>query len=287
MSDAEQAQTGTRESLHADRARRAKAPGRRRSASGRHYTETRKNRSDVPSKRLWRGDSPSHRRQTGTSNLPTDRQRAAKKAGWRRSKSGTWYYEARRNRSDRPGFDTPSGQRRAAHHAATQHRHSHPATRARNPERVGRGHARVGRPRPVRQAHRVPSKEFQVAAVNRDLRRRGIDPDTVDTHSLVDSHLSYRENLRNVRRHTGGGHLRDESSHELEERQREFMEQQREAKRSGWSQHHAAQEGGHPRHYQEGVGSRVARRKHDESMREMQGHGREGRSSPQYRVRRR
>lgn len=38
--------------------------------------------------------------QTGTTHRAIDKQRKAKRAGWRRSKSGKRYYEARRNRSD-------------------------------------------------------------------------------------------------------------------------------------------------------------------------------------------
>ena len=45
-------QTGTRKSVAADKRRKAKAPGRRKSASGRKYTETRKNRSDKKGTRL-------------------------------------------------------------------------------------------------------------------------------------------------------------------------------------------------------------------------------------------
>jgi hypothetical protein len=45
-------QTGTRKSLHADRLRKAKPVGVRRTASGRRYVETRKNRSDIKGKRI-------------------------------------------------------------------------------------------------------------------------------------------------------------------------------------------------------------------------------------------
>ena len=45
-------QTGMRKSVKMDRARKAKAPGKRRSKSGRVYTETRRNRSDKKSSRL-------------------------------------------------------------------------------------------------------------------------------------------------------------------------------------------------------------------------------------------
>lgn len=40
-------QTGKRKSIRADRKRRAMHPGKRKSASGRIYWETRKNRSDL------------------------------------------------------------------------------------------------------------------------------------------------------------------------------------------------------------------------------------------------
>ena len=42
-------------------------------------------------------------RQTGKSNRHADYMRKAKRVGWRRSASGRWYYEGRRNRSDRSG----------------------------------------------------------------------------------------------------------------------------------------------------------------------------------------
>jgi len=45
-------QTGKRKSIVADRLRKAKAPGRRKSKSGKHYTETRRNRSDLKGKRI-------------------------------------------------------------------------------------------------------------------------------------------------------------------------------------------------------------------------------------------
>lgn len=45
-------QTGTRKSAIADRKRKAKAPGVRVSKSGKKYTETRKNRSDISGSRL-------------------------------------------------------------------------------------------------------------------------------------------------------------------------------------------------------------------------------------------
>lgn len=45
-------QTGTRVSLKADRKRTAIRPGKRISAGGNAYTETRKNRSDMRGKRI-------------------------------------------------------------------------------------------------------------------------------------------------------------------------------------------------------------------------------------------
>jgi len=45
-------QTGTRKSLIRDMGRVAKLPGKRISASGKIYWETRKNRSDAPIKRI-------------------------------------------------------------------------------------------------------------------------------------------------------------------------------------------------------------------------------------------
>lgn len=45
-------QTGKRKSVKADRKRKAKAPGRRKSKSGKYYTETRRNRSDKKGSRL-------------------------------------------------------------------------------------------------------------------------------------------------------------------------------------------------------------------------------------------
>lgn len=45
-------QTGKRKSVKADRARKAKRPGKRISKKGRKYTETRKNRSDKKGSRL-------------------------------------------------------------------------------------------------------------------------------------------------------------------------------------------------------------------------------------------
>jgi hypothetical protein len=41
--------------------------------------------------------------QTGKTTLWLDRKLHAKLPGWRKSKSGKTYYEARRNRSDMPG----------------------------------------------------------------------------------------------------------------------------------------------------------------------------------------
>ncbi len=41
--------------------------------------------------------------QTGKTNLHFDRMQKAKLPGWRISKSGKKYFEARRNRSDRKG----------------------------------------------------------------------------------------------------------------------------------------------------------------------------------------
>lgn len=45
-------QTGKRKSISADRKRKALAPGKRRSRTGKIYWETRKNRSDKVGKRL-------------------------------------------------------------------------------------------------------------------------------------------------------------------------------------------------------------------------------------------
>lgn len=45
-------QTGKRKSLKNDRQRTARAPGKRVSKSGRVYYERRRNRSDVPGKRI-------------------------------------------------------------------------------------------------------------------------------------------------------------------------------------------------------------------------------------------
>lgn len=45
-------QTGYRKSIKADRARKAKKVGRRKSSSGKTYSETRKNRSDRKGSRL-------------------------------------------------------------------------------------------------------------------------------------------------------------------------------------------------------------------------------------------
>jgi hypothetical protein len=45
-------QTGKRKSIVADRLRKAKVPGRRKSKSGKYYTETRRNRSDLKGKRI-------------------------------------------------------------------------------------------------------------------------------------------------------------------------------------------------------------------------------------------
>jgi len=45
-------QTGVRKSLKKDRKIKAKPPGRRISASGNKYTETRKNRSDAKGSRI-------------------------------------------------------------------------------------------------------------------------------------------------------------------------------------------------------------------------------------------
>ena len=45
-------QTGKRKSIAADRARKASLPGRRRSESGKKYTETRRNRTDRKGSKL-------------------------------------------------------------------------------------------------------------------------------------------------------------------------------------------------------------------------------------------
>lgn len=45
-------QTGQRKSIKADRQRKAKAPGKRKSKSGNTYSETRRNRSDIKGKRI-------------------------------------------------------------------------------------------------------------------------------------------------------------------------------------------------------------------------------------------
>ena len=39
--------------------------------------------------------------QRGKSNVHADVMRLAKKVGWRRSENGNWYFEDRKNRSDR------------------------------------------------------------------------------------------------------------------------------------------------------------------------------------------
>lgn len=41
--------------------------------------------------------------QTGKTTIWLDAKLPAKLPGWRKSKNGNWYYEARRNRSDMPG----------------------------------------------------------------------------------------------------------------------------------------------------------------------------------------
>ena len=47
-------QTGTRKSKRLDKMQKAKVPGKRRSKSGKRYTETRKNRTDKKGTRLWK-----------------------------------------------------------------------------------------------------------------------------------------------------------------------------------------------------------------------------------------
>jgi len=42
-------------------------------------------------------------RQTGTSKVSADKKRKAKAPGLRKARSGNWYGERRRNRSDKPG----------------------------------------------------------------------------------------------------------------------------------------------------------------------------------------
>jgi len=51
----------------------------------------------------------------------------------------------------------------------------------------------------------VPSKQFQVKAIANQLRKRGIEPDLVDLHSIVDSSLTLRENYNIVMREYGFG----------------------------------------------------------------------------------
>jgi len=45
-------QTGKRKNIRADKLRRAKVVGKRKSKSGKTYTETRRNRSDMKGSRL-------------------------------------------------------------------------------------------------------------------------------------------------------------------------------------------------------------------------------------------
>lgn len=45
-------QTGSRKSIKADKGRKARKPGYRKSKSGKKYYEARKNRSDIPPGRL-------------------------------------------------------------------------------------------------------------------------------------------------------------------------------------------------------------------------------------------
>lgn len=45
-------QTGVRKSIKSDRQYKAKLPGKRVSSTGRKYTETRRNRSDLKGKRI-------------------------------------------------------------------------------------------------------------------------------------------------------------------------------------------------------------------------------------------
>jgi hypothetical protein len=54
-------------------------------------------------KKTRRKGKKAKNRQTGTSNKPADQRRTAKKPGKRKSKSGSPYYERRKNRSDVPG----------------------------------------------------------------------------------------------------------------------------------------------------------------------------------------
>jgi predicted DNA-binding transcriptional regulator AlpA len=42
-----------------------------------------------------------HFSQTGHTTIPVDRKLKAKRVGWRKSKSGRWYKETRKNRSDK------------------------------------------------------------------------------------------------------------------------------------------------------------------------------------------
>jgi len=45
----------------------------------------------------------------------------------------------------------------------------------------------------------VMNKSLQIATINRALKRSGIEPDTVDVYSLVDSDLTLRENSTIIR----------------------------------------------------------------------------------------
>ncbi len=103
-----------------------------------------------------------------------------------------------------------------------------------------RPQARRGRPvRGIRRgirAPKAPPKEFQVQSINRQLKRDGIDPATVDTRALVDSDLSLRENYRRVQEEVRGGSRGIRNARELRA-ERERFEYQREQAQSSEYRH--------------------------------------------------
>ncbi len=125
-------------------------------------------------------------------------------------------------------FDRPHRGRRRAHRP-----HAHRAA-PRAPQRRSRPRPKPvqkqapHRARPLYRYHRartsaVPNRDFQVAAIKRQL---GPDADKIDVNALVDSKKSLHENYQYVRAHSAVGHRREASTRELRESEREFMEQQ-------------------------------------------------------------
>lgn len=80
----------------------------RRSPAGKKIAGVKKKPDKRKIKPRQRG-KPDIKRQTGESSIPHDKRMSAKQPGLRKSTAGNWYYERRKNRSDKPGSLTGVG----------------------------------------------------------------------------------------------------------------------------------------------------------------------------------